>query len=215
MQPTPLLLGFEENLNHLSPKREELIEPFRIVVPERAQRHASDDAEGERHDIGCNRRRNSTGYQRLGPGCFNRPARLARNVEDLFAYGLIGGGRQHDVDRHHEVLAEEELLGVFDHRFDQVTWPVHSRCTAPAEDLRLLEYIFERCDDKGVLGRKMMELGATRKACLGRDLGGTTPCIAAAPDQIGRRLQTAQSGFCRPLGLGATTRRCKQSTRGF
>ena len=215
LQSASLLLGFEKDLDHLSPEREQTVEPFRIVVPKRAQRHASDDAEGERHNIGCKRGRNTTGYQRLGPGCFNRPACLPRNVEDLLAHRLIGGGREHDVDRHHEMFAEEELLGILDHCLDQVTWSVYGRRPTTAEDLRLLKYIFERCDNKRVLGREMVELSATGKASLGRDLGGTKSCIAAASDQIGRCLQDSQSGFRRPLGLGTTARRRQWPSRGF
>src|SRR5260370_41618293 len=101
------------------------------------------------------------------------------------------------------MLAEEEFSRILDHRLDQVAWPVHGGGPASAEHLRLLEDIFEGCDNEGILGWEMMELRAPGHAGFLRHLSRPKTGVAALADQIPRGLQDARARFLRARGPGA------------
>src|SRR3984885_8892700 len=110
----------EENLDHLTPEREQLVEPLRIVVPQCPQRHSANKTERQSDDVGCKLAGHTARRQGPRPGGLNRTSRLSRNIENLLAHRLIGRCRKHDIDRNLEMLAKEKLPRILDHRLDQI-----------------------------------------------------------------------------------------------
>src|SRR5260370_34706432 len=112
------------------------------------------------------------------------------------------------------MLAKEEFSRVLDDRLDQVARPVHGGRPPPAEHPRFLEDIFEGCDDEGILGREMMQLGASGEASFLRHLRGPKTGVAAFADEVSRSFEDAGAGFLAAFGLGAAARRPDRSSRG-
>jgi len=86
------------------------------------------------------------------------------------------------------MATEEKFARVVDDGFDQVARTVDRGGAAAAEDLGLLEDIFQRRDDERVLGREVMQLRSARKARFGGDVRGPEARIAAAANEVCRRL---------------------------
>src|SRR5260370_39983990 len=80
----------KENLDHLTPEREQLVEPLRIVVPQRSQRHSANQTEGQSDDVARKLARHTVLSQSLRPRGLDRTPRFSRNIENLLAHGLIG-----------------------------------------------------------------------------------------------------------------------------
>ena len=102
--------GFQENLDRPPPNREQFVEPLWVVVPQRAQRHAADDTQRQRHDIGRQRRRNAARGERLGPSRLNRPAGFAGNqrVERSLCLHLLSSAARRLTDM--EVVELDEVV---------------------------------------------------------------------------------------------------------
>src|SRR5205823_12841765 len=80
----------KENLDHLTPEREQLVEPLRIVVPQRSQRHSANKTEGQGDDVGCKLARDTVLSQSFRPSGLYRTSCSSRNIENLLAHRLIG-----------------------------------------------------------------------------------------------------------------------------